>query len=325
MQPEQDSAPVSVPSDTPRITSANLRRRPLVSTAVLVAGAAAGAILVIAFALALTNRADSWWSVLALGVIEGITEFMPISSTAHLLVAADLLRFQNSIGGTFEIFIQLGAVLAVLAFFAGDLLAQARTVRTSEATRRFWLGIVIAFLPAALVGILLRGWIKSVLFASPGVIAAALIIGGIVLIIVEQRPPQKRAIQSVQEITLRQALGIGIAQVLALVPGVSRSAASIVGGMLLGLDRKTATAFSFYLAIPTLGAATVVDLLSSLSEIKPDDIGRLLLGTSVSFIVAWVSIGWLLRYVANHSFVVFGIYRVVAGIVILALVGLGQL
>lgn len=329
MPPEHDliPAPPDEPPVTP-VTAADQHKRSSGSTAKMVAvllGVAIVAVLGIAFALALANPQDSWGNVLALGVIEGITEFLPISSTGHLLVASDLLRFQNSIGGTFEIFIQLGAILAVLVFFAGDLLAQARALPTSTATRRFWLGVALAFLPAAFVGLLLHGWIKRVLFASPAVIAASLIIGGIVLIVVERLPQREHTVQSLEEITVRRALGIGVAQVLALVPGVSRSGASIVGGMLLGLDRKTATGFSFYLAIPTLGAATLVDLLGSLSEIKPDDINRLLLGTAVSFVVALVSIGWLLRYVANHSFVAFGVYRIIAGIIILALVAAGRL
>lgn len=323
MPAEQDPLP-SQPN-TPQVSPGTLLGRPLPSPLVILVVVTAVASLLVMFALALTNHPDGWWHVIALGVVEGVTEFLPVSSTAHLLVAADLLDFQNNIGGTFEIFIQLGAILAVLAFFARDLLAQARMLSKSNETRLFWLGIVVAFLPAAFTGFLLRGWIKGVLFASPGIIASALIIGGIVLITVERMPLQTRAVQSLQGITLRQALGIGIAQVLALMPGVSRSASSIVGGMILGLDRKTATTFSFYLAIPTLGAATVVDLLGSLSEIKPDDVSRLILGTAISFIVAWLSIGWLLRYVANHSFVLFGVYRIIAGTILLVLLGLGQL
>lgn len=284
-----------------------------------------GIVVAVIVGLTLTIFANNaWWDVFLLGVVEGITEFLPISSTGHLLVTSDLLGFTNSIGGTFEIFIQLGAVLAVLLYYARDLLAQARAVPTNAATRRFWLGIIVAFLPAALVGLLLRDWIKAVLFTSPSVIAWSLIVGGIVLLIVE-RLPLRPSVREERAITLRQALGIGLAQVLALIPGVSRSGASIVGGMLGGLDRRTATAFSFYLAIPTLGAATVVDLLGSLDQLTSSDLGRLALGTLVSLIVAWFAIGWLLRYVANHSFVAFGLYRIGAGLIILLLVALGWL
>lgn len=260
-----------------------------------------------------------WLKVILLGLVEGVTEFLPISSTGHLLIAADLLHFERDLGGTFEIFIQFGAALAVLGFYARDLLAQARAVRTEVAVRRFWLGIVVAFVPAAIVGVLLRGWIKAVLFASPSLIAWSLIIGGIVLIVVERLPLPVPAVWEVTGISLRQALIIGLAQVAALLPGVSRSGASMVGGMLAGLDRKTATSFSFYLALPTLGAATLLDFITTIGGLTRDDLAALLLGTVVAFLVAWLSIGWLLRYVATNSFLAFGLYRIAAGVVILAL------
>jgi len=269
--------------------------------------------------------APSWGIVVILGIVEGLTEFLPISSTAHLLIVGDLLGFQNNIGGTFEIFIQLGAILAVVAYYASDLRAQARSFSTDASTRHFWLAILLAFLPAAIVGVLLRNWIKQVLFASPSVIAWALIVGGVVLIAIEGLPKPATKARDVGQVSFGQALGIGIAQMCALVPGVSRSGASMVGGILGGLDRRTATAFSFYLAIPTLGAATLVDLIGSLNQISGSDIGRLLLGTLVAAVVAWISIGWLLRYVAGHSFVAFGIYRIVIGALILALVSAGRL
>jgi undecaprenyl-diphosphatase len=269
--------------------------------------------------------APTWGTVVVLGVVEGLTEFLPISSTAHLLLVADLMGFQGSIGGTFEIFIQLGAIIAVIAYYARDLIGQARALPISSSARRFWLAIVIAFVPAAVVGLVLRNWIKQVLFASPTVIAWALIVGGVVLIAIERLPKRSPSTRDVEQISFGQALGIGVAQVLALVPGVSRSGASIVGGMLSGLDRRTATAFSFYLAIPTLGAATLVDLLGSLDQITASDVGRLVLGALVAGVVAWMSIGWLLRYVAGHSFVAFGIYRIVVGALVLALVATGML
>jgi undecaprenyl-diphosphatase len=277
-------------------------------------------VLILMFALA-----PSWGIVVVLGIVEGLTEFLPISSTAHLLIVADLLGFQGSIGGTFEIFIQLGAILAVVAYYASDLLAQARSLSASATTRRFWIAIMLAFLPAAVVGIALRSWIKQVLFASPSVIAWALIFGGIALIVIERLPKRAITAQDVEHVSFGQALGVGVAQMLALVPGVSRSGASMIGGMLGGLDRRTATAFSFYLAIPTLGAATLVDLLGSLGQISGSDAGRLLLGTAVAGVVAWMSIGWLLRYVAGHSFVAFGIYRIIVGALVLALVAAGRL
>jgi undecaprenyl-diphosphatase len=269
--------------------------------------------------------APTWGTVVVLGVVEGLTEFLPISSTAHLLLVADLLGFQGSIGGTFEIFIQLGAIIAVIAYYARDLIGQARALPTRSSARRFWIAIIIAFIPAAVVGLVLRSWIKQVLFASPTVIAWALILGGLVLIAIEYLPKRVPSARDVEQISFGQALGIGVAQVLALVPGVSRSGASIVGGLLGGLDRQTATAFSFYLAIPTLGAATLVDLLGSLDQITASDVGRLILGALVAGVVAWLSIGWLLRYVAGHSFVAFGIYRIIVGALVLVLVAVGLL
>ncbi|KPV54819.1 UDP-diphosphatase [Kouleothrix aurantiaca] len=266
-----------------------------------------------------------WFNVVLLGIVEGLTEFLPISSTAHLLIVAKMLGFRNDAGGTFEIFIQSGAILAVLGFYARDLLAQARTLPHDAMTRRFWTGALVAFLPAALVGMVMRTWIKAVLFGSPMVIAGALIVGGVILIIIELLPRRLATTSNLTHVSLRQAFGIGVAQVFALVPGISRSGASIVGGLLAGLDRATATRFSFYLAIPTLGAATLLDLVSSLDQLVPGDLGRLVLGALVSLVVAWMSIGWLLRYVAHNGFVAFGVYRIVVGAVVLALVALGRL
>lgn len=315
----QKSTSTSMPEATPRVLPA----LPLI---IAVAG-----LFVLGLVLTVPSESD-WWQVVILGIVQGLTEFLPISSTGHLLIASDLLGFENSIGGTFEIFIQFGTVLAVVGFYARDLLAQARAVMggaatdtETQATRRFWLAILVAFMPAALIGLTLHDWIKTVLFDAPAVIAGSLIIGGIIFIVIERNPPGGHIVSDLKQVTFRQALGIGVAQVFALVPGVSRSGSSIVGGLLARLDRRTATAFSFYLSIPTLGAATVVDLLKSLDQIVPGDIGRLLLGTVVAMIVGWLSIGWLLRYVANHSFVAFGIYRIVAGLVILALVAFGHL
>ena len=268
-----------------------------------------------------SGAARTWWNVVTLGVVEGVTEFLPISSTAHLLIAAQLLHFQGSIGGTFEIFIQLGAILAVVVYFARDLLSQARAIPSSAETRRFWLAILIAFIPAAVVGLLLRNWIKQVLFASPIVIATTLIIGGIVLIVIE-RLSLRVTTDTAEKTTFKQAFAIGCAQVLALVPGTSRSAASIVGGMFAGLDRAAATKFSFYLVIPTLGAATVVDLLGSIKYLTPGDGPRLLVGTVIAMITAFLSIGWLLRFVAHHKWTSFGIYRILAGAAILLLVAM---
>lgn len=290
------------------------------------------ALLVLGLALSIAAGGD-WWQVLVLGVVQGLTEFLPISSTAHLLIISDLLGFQNSIGGTFEIFIQLGTVFSVLAFYGADLLRQTRAVagRASadevRAARRLWLALLVAFVPAALIGAAFRTQIKAVLFESPSTIAYALIAGGAVFLALELLPRRRAQTAALTDVSLAQAAGVGLAQVLALVPGVSRSGSSIVGGLAGGLSRRTATAFSFYLAIPTLGAATLVDLLGAVRDglIGPGDVGRLLLGTVVAAIVGWLSIGWLLRYVSRKSFVPFGVYRIAAGALILGLVAAGRL
>lgn len=266
--------------------------------------------------------------VIILGIVQGITEFLPISSTGHLIVTSEALRFQNSIDGTFEIFIQLGSVLAVVLFYRGELLRQVRSVRTDKGVQRLWLAIVIAAIPAAVIGFLARDFVKSVLYSS-AVIGVSLIVGGIVFILLERRlkaAPSPEAPQvKLEAITLRQALAVGLIQVLALVPGVSRSGSSIFGGLLFGLNRPTATAFSFFLSIPVLGGATVADLLLSLDQIAAEQIPMLLLGALVSMVVSLIAIGWLLRYVARNTFTAFGVYRILAGALILALVAVGFL
>jgi len=264
--------------------------------------------------------------VVLLGVVEGITEFLPISSTGHLIVASALLKFKDGLGGTFELFIQIGAVFAVLQYYWSEIFRQVRTVRHDHGTQHFWGSIIIGSIPAAFVGLLLHDWFKAHLF-TPTVVAIALIIGGVIFLIVERRVASEAepTATTLTSISWRQALGVGFAQMLALVPGVSRSGASIIGGMLGGLDRRTATEFSFYLALPVLGGATILDLLLSLNEVQSGDVVRLVVGAVVSGIVAWFSIGWLLRYVSRNSFVSFGYYRIAAGILILLLVAAGQL
>lgn len=265
-----------------------------------------------------------WIKVVVMGIVEGLTEFLPISSTGHLIVASRLLNY-NAIGSVFEIFIQLGAVVAVVIFYWTQLWSQVRAVRQDAHIQRFWLGIIIAFIPAAAIGFLFADVIDAVLF-NPIVVAIALIVGGVIFLLVERPgviPPPTTS--EVTRITLRQALAIGIAQTLALIPGVSRSGASIVSGMLVGLDRSTATQFSFYLSIPTLGVATIYTLVRNLDSIQPDQLAQLIVGAVVAGIVAWLSIKWLLGYVARHNFRMFGYYRIIAGIFILLLVAFAGL
>ncbi len=257
--------------------------------------------------------------VIILGIVEGVTEFLPISSTGHLIVFAALLDFKNALGGTFEIFIQIGAVVAVIIFFRAELLKQVSTVTSDKGVQRLWLNIIIAFVPAAVIGVIFGDKIKEILF-RPVVVAISLIVGGIIFLIVERRPNAQPSTVTLESITPRQALAVGIAQITALIPGVSRSGSTIIGGMLFGLDRAVATRFSFFLAIPVLGIATLYDLVKSLKTIQSGDVVNLLLGAVVAGIVAWIAIRWLLNYVSRNNFVAFGYYRIAAGIIIILLV-----
>ncbi|MBI1278156.1 MAG: undecaprenyl-diphosphate phosphatase [Anaerolineaceae bacterium] len=257
--------------------------------------------------------------VIILGIVEGLTEFLPISSTGHLIVFAALLDFKNANGSTFEIFIQIGAVVAVIVFFRAELLKQVATVTSDKEVQRLWLNIAIAFLPAAIIGFIFADKIDELLF-RPVVVAASLIVGGIIFLVVERRPNTSPLTTSLASITPRQALAVGVAQISALIPGVSRSGSTIIGGMLFGLDRAVATKFSFYLAIPTLGIATLYSLIKSLKTIQGNDLVNLILGAIVAGIVAWIAVRWLLNYVARNSFVAFGYYRMLAGIIIIILI-----
>ncbi|MCA9915597.1 MAG: undecaprenyl-diphosphate phosphatase [Anaerolineae bacterium] len=266
---------------------------------------------------------SEWIKVILLGILEGVTEFLPISSTGHLIVAAQFMQLQDSLQGTFEIFIQVGAVVAVIVYYWGDLWTQVRDVPSNPNTRKLWLGVIVAFIPAAVLGLLAGDFLEQALF-NPLVVAGALIVGGVMFLVIErfftgqQENPVDSEISN-DPLTLRQAIIVGFWQVLALVPGMSRSGMSIIGGMLAGLDRRRATQFSFYLAIPTLGAATVYSLLRDLSELNSNDLQFLFVGAVISGIVAWLSIGWLLRYVSRNNFIPFGYYRIILGIVILVI------
>lgn len=269
-----------------------------------------------------------------LGVIEGITEFLPISSTGHLLVASQMLGAANT-SGTFEIVIQLGAIVAVVLFYWKRLWAKLVDVKTNKHSQDFWVRLFVAFLPAAVVGLLLHDGIDALLenrAIQAYVIAATLVVGGFVLWWVDgytadnnQMPEAKseseeKTLESFGEqenITMRQAWWIGFAQCFSLIPGMSRSGATIVGALLVGLNRAKATEFSFFLSIPTLGAATIYTLIKNFSKlVEVGSVGTLGIGTVVAFVTAWLSIGWLLRYVSSNDFKGFAVYRIVAGILI---------
>lgn len=260
-----------------------------------------------------------------LGIVEGVTEFLPISSTGHLILTERFIRFdEGALAETFVVFVQLGAILAVIWLYwqpllalLRDLLPQAAPSQQQAARRLAW-NLFIAFTPAAAIGFFIHDQIKVYLF-NPPVIAAALIVGGLLMLWVERRfvritPPHTHDLRTIGP---HQALAIGVAQVFSLVPGVSRSAATILGGMLAGLDRAAATEFSFWLAIPVLVMATLFDLVKSLDILRAGDLLILAVGCIVSFIVALVVIRALLRYVQTNTFEPFAYYRIVLGLLIL--------
>ncbi len=262
--------------------------------------------------------------VIILALVEGVTEFLPISSTGHLIVGRSLLGL-NGMGAVFEIFIQFGAVVAVVMYYRKTLYGQSAKLYSSPETRRFWSLVALSCLPAAALGFLAGERIGQLLF-SPQVVAVSLISGGVVFLLVERLPSfqQRETDQgSIRQITARQALTVGLVQVLALIPGVSRSGSSIIGGILSGLDRRQATEYSFFLAIPLLGGATLYRLAIVIHTLGAGELFLLLLGAALSAVFAWLSIEWLLRFVSNNSFDVFGYYRIIAGLLILAAVSSG--
>ncbi len=246
-----------------------------------------------------------------LGLVEGITEFIPVSSTGHLIVAGDLLGFTGERAKTFEIFIQLGAILSVVWLYRARFLDVARGLGRTDASRRFVLNLALGFLPAAVIGLLAHKWIKAYLFTVPTV-AGALVLGGLAILLIERTRPVERA-PTVDSMTPRLALGVGLAQVLALFPGVSRAGATILGGYLLGLSRTAATEFSFFLAVPVMFAATLLDLVSSRDALSAADIPVFAVGFVVSFLSALVVIRAFLGFVARRDFTPFAWYRIAAG------------
>lgn len=247
------------------------------------------------------------WVALVLGIVEGLTEFLPVSSTGHLILASSLLGLTGKRAEVFEVFIQLGAVLAVVWEYRTRLVGLATALPTSREARSTVTNLFVAFLPAAVVGLALHHAISEHLF-TPISVALALATGAVLIFVVEATVRSART-TSTSDLSIAQAAAIGVAQCASLWPGFSRSAATILGGMTAGLDRRTATEFSFLLAIPTLGAATVYDLAKNRAALEPGDMGALLLATAVSFVVAWVAIRWLIRYVATHDLRPFAWYR----------------
>jgi undecaprenyl-diphosphatase len=251
-----------------------------------------------------------------MGVVEGLTEFLPISSTGHLILAASLLNFTGDKVKVFDIAIQTGAIFAVILVYWQRLRDTAAGLGSDPQARRFTLNVLIAFVPAVLLGLLFGKVIKEHLF-NPTVVATAFIVGGFIILWAERRPASAVRIHSVDEMTPWDALKVGLAQCVAMVPGTSRSGATIIGGMLLGLSRKAATDFSFFLAIPTLIGAGAYSLLKERELLSWADAPMFAVGLLFSFLSAWLCVRWLLRYIATHNFVPFAWYRIVFGAVVL--------
>jgi undecaprenyl-diphosphatase len=251
-----------------------------------------------------------------LGVVEGATEFIPVSSTGHLILVGDWLGFTGEDAKAFEIFIQLGAILAIVWLYRARLGHVLRSATEDPASRRLGVNLLIAFLPAAVVGLLTHHAIKQYLF-SPVVVAASMLGGGIVILLIEWWRPEPR-IQTVDELPPKVALGVGLAQVLSLVPGTSRSGATIMGGYCLGLTRRAATEFSFFLAIPVMVAATGFDLAQSAHSLSAADVPIFAVGFAVAFVSAVVVVRAFVAYVARSSFVAFAWYRIAAGLLFFA-------
>ena len=251
-----------------------------------------------------------------LGIVEGLTEFLPVSSTGHLILVGDLLNFNDERGKVFEIVIQFAAILAVCWEYRVKLSAvMAGLVRKEEAAQRFTLNLFIAFLPLAILGLLFGKTIKANLFA-PVPVALAFIVGGFIILWAEKRT-HTVTIESVDDLHWRDALKMGLAQALALIPGTSRSGATIIGGLFFGLSRKAAMEFSFFLAIPTLFAATVYEVVKYRDQFHAEDIGMFAVGAITSFVSAFLCVRWLLRYISSNDFTVFAWYRIVFGVVVL--------
>ncbi|MGC4095353.1 MAG: undecaprenyl-diphosphate phosphatase [Polyangiaceae bacterium] len=252
---------------------------------------------------------------LILGIVEGLTEFLPISSTGHLILAGALLHFNDEIGTLFEVVIQAGAMLAIIWEYRARFARVTVGLFSDAEIRRFVLNLGLAFLPAAVLGLFLSKFIKRLLF-KPLPVALAFIVGALVILWIERKPRVAR-VETVEQITPLDAFKVGLAQALALVPGTSRSGATIMGGMLFGLSRRAATEFSFFLAVPTLLAASGYDLLKHRHLLSADQIGLFAVGLCSAFASAFLCVRWLLRFISQHDFRGFAWYRIAFGVLVL--------
>ncbi|WP_118179521.1 undecaprenyl-diphosphate phosphatase [Paraburkholderia phosphatilytica] len=262
---------------------------------------------------------------LILGVVEGLTEFLPVSSTGHLIVAGSVLGYTDAHAKTFDVVIQLGAILAVCWEFRVKIANVVAGLPTQPGARRFALNVIIATIPAIVLGLAFEKAIKATLFSAVPV-ACALVFGGVVILWVEARQrrladraasPRVARVQSIDDLRPADALKVGLAQCCALIPGMSRSGSTIIGGMLFGLDRKVATEFSFFLAIPIIMGATVYELYKDWHSLSVDALGLFAIGFAAAFVSAFACVRWLLRYIAAHDFTAFAWYRIGFGLLIL--------
>ncbi|MGD9915301.1 MAG: undecaprenyl-diphosphate phosphatase [Rhizobiaceae bacterium] len=265
---------------------------------------------------------QSLLDALLLGLLEGLTEFIPVSSTGHILLAGHFLGFEST-GKAFEILIQLGAILAILTVYAAKLWRIVVDLPRDRRTQRFVIGVLIAFIPAAILGVLLHDFIKEVLFESPRLICTTLIIGGIVLLVIDRLPLQPRH-DNIMDFPLPTYLAIGLFQCLALVPGTSRSGATIVGSLLMGVEKRAAAEFSFFLAMPTMAGAFAYDLYKNADVLSAADLPIIGTGFIAAFVMAVIVVRGLLAYVSRRGFALFGWWRLLvggAGLIALAIWG----
>jgi undecaprenyl-diphosphatase len=248
---------------------------------------------------------------LLLGILEGLTEFIPVSSTGHILLAGHFLGFEST-GKAFEVLIQLGAILAILSVYAARLWRMLIDLPRDRGTQMFVLGILVAFLPAAIIGYLAHDFVKTVLFETPRLICVMLIVGGIVLLVIGRLPLSPRY-DDVTKLPLLTCLGIGLIECLAMIPGTSRSGATIVGSLLLGLDKRTAAEFSFFLAMPTMAGAFTLDLVKNADILTGADLPIIATGFIAAFIVAVIVVRSLLAYVSKRGYALFGWWRLAVG------------
>jgi undecaprenyl-diphosphatase len=255
------------------------------------------------------------FKALVLGIVEGLTEFVPVSSTGHLIIVSELIGFRGATAAVFNITIQLGAILAVCWEYRARLLAVAGGLRVDIAARHFVRNLFIAILPAGVLGLMFHSGITKMLF-HPVPVALALILGGVLILWVERRHHEV-TINTVDEMRWQDALKVGCAQALALIPGTSRSGATIIGGLFIGMSRKAATEFSFFLAIPTMFLAVFYDLYKNRNILHADDLSVFAVGFIASFLSAFLAVRGLLRYISRHDFSIFAWYRIAFGVVIL--------